>query len=83
MPCLIFFYLNTLYPVVTDVTQHRLLRLLGEFKKENKPKSGKRNPPKLNCDPPPEGNAFLAKTDGQVLKAVSVKIKVVDCIREV
>lgn len=36
----------TLCSVVTDVTQHRQ-RLLGEFKKENKPNSGERNLPKL------------------------------------
>lgn len=36
----------------------------------------------LNCDPPPEGNAFLEKPDGKVLKAGPVKIKVFDSIRE-
>lgn len=57
-------------------------RLLGELKKENKPKGSKQNLPKLNCDPPPGRNAFLEKTDGKVLKAVLVKIKVFDRIRE-
>lgn len=57
-------------------------RLLGKLKKENKPKTGKQNLPKLNCDPPSERNAFLEKPDGKVLKAVSVQTKVCDCIRE-
>lgn len=57
-------------------------RLPGELKKENKPKTGKRNLPKLNCDPPPEGNAFLEKANGKVLKAVSVKTKVFDRMHE-
>lgn len=76
----LFMLKYTLCSVVTDVRQHRHRDYWGGGRGASI--WGKQKLLMLNCDPPPEGNAFLEKPDSKVLKAGSAKIKIFDCIRE-
>lgn len=67
---------HCLCTAVTNVRQQPAPRLPGRGGRERRELAsvwGKQKLQMLNCDPPPEENAFLEKPDGKILKAASVK----------
>lgn len=80
--CLIFFCLNTHCALWLQMLGSTGTEITRGVNKRKQTKIRQVKPSEVELWSPPEGNAFLEKTDGKVLKAVSVKIKVFDCISE-